>query len=489
LPVRILLTGATGYVGGRLAPRLIAAGHDVRCLARDPARLAGRPWGRHEVVAGDASDPQSLLRALEGCHAAYYMIHSMTAGEHGFEDRDRACARVFADAARATPSLGRILYLGGLGGADRRLSSHLESRHEVGDILRTAGIPVTEFRAAVIVGSGSASFEMIRCLTERVPVMVCPRWVSTRCQPIAIRDVLRYLIDALSVEESAGRVLEIGGADVLTYRQMMEKYAEVRRLRRWIINVPVLTPRLSSYWVDLVTPIPAALARPLIEGLRAEVVVRDETARRLFPFVPLGYQRAVELALERRAEDDMESSWFDAYRFGARSGTDDILSQHEGMIAERRSIACGASPAAAFAQVARLGGDRGWLYADFLWSLRGGLDRIAGGPGMRRGRRSPSELRQGDAVDFWRVEEIRPPRLLRLRAEMRVPGRAWIQFEVNPAPSGCDIIQTAFFEPRGLSGQLYWWSLYPAHRMIFAGLLRRLAANAETDAAGGAKSP
>ena len=255
--MRILLTGATGYVGGRLAPRLIAEGHELRCLARDPARLAGRPWGAHEVVAGDVSDLESLRRALDGCDAAYYLVHSMTAGEKGFEDRDRACARIFADAVKSTPSLRRIIYLGGLGGADRGLSSHLESRQEVGEILRGGGVPVTEFRAAVVVGSGSASFEMIRCLTERVPVMICPRWVSTRCQPIAIRDVLRYLIDALSVGESAGRVLEIGGTDVLTYRQMMEQYAEVRKLRRWIINVPVLTPRLSSYWVDLVTPIPA----------------------------------------------------------------------------------------------------------------------------------------------------------------------------------------------------------------------------------------
>ena len=487
--MRILLTGATGYVGGRLASRLIAEGHELRCLARDPARLAGRPWGAHEVVAGDVSDLESLRRALDGCDAAYYLVHSMTAGEKGFEDRDRACARIFADAVKSTPSLRRIIYLGGLGGADRGLSSHLESRQEVGEILRGGSVPVTEFRAAVVVGSGSASFEMIRCLTERVPVMICPRWVSTRCQPIAIRDVLRYLIDALSVGESAGRVLEIGGTDVLTYRQMMEQYAAVRGLRRWIINVPVLTPRLSSYWVDLVTPIPAALARPLIEGLRSEVVVHDDTARRLFPFVPLGYRRAVELALERRAGSDLESSWFDAYRFRAPSGKDDILSQHEGMIAERRGIRCGASPAAAFAQVVQLGGDRGWLYADFLWSLRGALDRFAGGPGMRRGRRSPTELRQGDAVDFWRVEEIHPPRLLRLRAEMRVPGRAWIQFEVNPADPGCEILQTAFFEPRGLLGQLYWWVLYPVHRIIFAGLLRKLAVSAEAAAAGGMQSP
>ena len=480
---RVLVTGATGYVGGRLVPRLLEAGHEVRCLARDPRRLQGRPWGEFEVVRGGIDDADALAAAMDGCEVAYYLVHSMTGTEKGFEDRDRRHAERFAAAARDCASLRRIIYLGGLGGGGARddMSPHLRSRQEVGEVLRQSGKAVTEFRAAVIVGSGSASFEMIRYLTERLPVMICPRWVTTRCQPIAIRDVLRYLVDALAVPGSEGRVVEVGGPDVLTYAEVMRGYARVRGLRRWLIMVPVLTPRLSSYWVDLVTPLPAALARPLIEGLRTEVVVRDHTAATLFGFPTLGYERAVELALERLASDGQESSWFDAYHFAlSERQLGETLIEHEGMIVERREQRCAAPAEAAFDQIRRLGGAAGWLYADFLWTIRGALDRLVGGPGMRRGRRSPTDLRIGDALDFWRVEECRPPSQLRLRAEMRVPGRAWLQFDVRAEDDGgCVITQTAFFEPHGLAGWLYWYPLYPVHRLIFAGLVRELARRAE----------
>jgi uncharacterized protein YbjT (DUF2867 family) len=463
----ILVTGATGYVGGRLVPLLIEAGHQVRCFVRDPRRLEGRPWGDYEIAQGSVEDEESLVRALEGCEAAYYLIHSMSGTVEDFEERDRCYAQTFARAAARCASLKRIVYLGGLGGnanGDKEMSAHLRSRQEVGSLLVESGKLVTEFRAAVIVGSGSASFEMIRYLTERLPVMICPRWVRTRCQPIAIRDVLHYLVDTLKVEASAGRIIEIGGQDVLTYADVMRGYAHVRRLRRWLIMVPVLTPRLSSYWVDFVTPLPAALARPLIEGLRTEVVVRDRSGM-----------------LKRLAADGQDSSWFDAYYFGlSRHQQQDVLVENEGMIVERRTQESAASPERAFDQVKRLGGPEGWLYADALWSLRGAIDHLFGGPGMRRGRRSLSDLRVGDALDFWRVEEIRPPELLRLRAEMRVPGRAWLQFEVCPdEKGGSTITQTAFFEPHGLAGWLYWYPLYPIHRLIFAGLLRKVAQRAE----------
>ena len=482
--MRILVTGATGYVGGRLVPLLIEASHEVRCFARDPRKLEGRPWGEYEVAEGSVEDEESLVHAMEGCSAAYYLIHSMAGKVKDFEERDRCYAQTFARAAARCSSLQRIIYLGGLGGsgaAEEEMSPHLRSRQEVGRLLAESGKSVTEFRAAVIVGSGSASFEMIRYLTERLPVMICPRWVRTRCQPIAIRDVLHYLVDALDVEESAGRIIEIGGPDVLTYADVMRGYAHVRGLRRWLIMVPVLTPRLSSYWVDLVTPLPAALARPLIEGLRTEVVVRDPGGMELFGFQPIGYEHAVDLALKRLAADGQDSSWFDAYYFGlSRQQQQDVLVENEGMIVERRTQKCNAPAARTFEQVKRLGGPEGWLYADALWSIRGALDRLFGGPGMRRGRRSLSNLRVGDALDFWRVEEIRSPELLRLRAEMRVPGRAWLQFEVCPEEGGgSTLTQSAFFEPHGLAGWLYWYPLYPIHRLIFAGLLRKIAQRAE----------
>ena len=472
----ILVTGATGYVGGRLVPRLLEAGHRVRCLVRDSTRLQGRTWlPQVEVVSGDVLWPQSLADAMRGVEAVYYLIHSMGGG-NDFSERDLTAAHNCADAAKAA-GVQRIFYLGALGDPRTGLSPHLRSRQETGAALREAGVPVTEFRAAVIVGSGSLSFEMIRYLTERLPVMICPRWVFTRVQPIAIRNVLDYLVAALDSPDSAGRVLEIGGQDVLTYAGMMTGYARVRGLRRWLISVPVLTPRLSSYWVHLITPIPATIARPLIKGLGSEVVVRDNTARRLFPAIELlDYETSVRLALARIESHGVETSWSDALTSSQRQETPVALLTSEGMIIERRQRKVPADPGTVFRSFARLGGHHGWLYLDWTWQLRGMIDRLCGGVGMRRGRRDPENLRVGDAVDFWRVEAVEPGRLLRLRAEMRIPGKAWLEFQTAALSGGtCVLTQTAFFAPKGLSGLLYWYMLYPVHSLIFGGLIRRIA--------------
>jgi uncharacterized protein YbjT (DUF2867 family) len=481
-PRLLLVTGATGYIGGRLVPRLLEAGHRVRCLVRDPLRLAGRHWHREvEIVAGDVLDPASLAPALQGVHAAYYLIHSL-AGGSDFHQRDLTAARNFSTAARAA-GIERILYLGGLAQASPALSEHLRSRQQTGDALRTGGVPVTEFRAGVIVGSGSLSFEMIRYLTERVPVMICPRWVYTRTQPIGIREVLEYLAAALAVPASSGRILEIGGADVVTYGEMMMIYAEVRGLKRWMVKVPVLTPRLSSYWVNLVTPIPAVIARPLVEGLRNENVVQDPAARQLFPHIqPVGYRTAVARALARLQAGNVESVWSDALITSQGDVPPLTLTVQDGMVLERRQRIVPASPAALYKVFTGLGGRRGWLALSWTWEIRGFLDKLVGGVGLRRGRRDPDEVRVGDAVDFWRVEAVEAGHLLRLRAEMKLPGKAWLQFQAAPLGDLDDgqtlLSQTAFFAPKGLPGWLYWYGLYPFHRIIFNRLIDQIAQRA-----------
>ncbi|MCC7353362.1 MAG: SDR family oxidoreductase [Anaerolineae bacterium] len=476
----VLVTGATGYVGGRLVPRLLEAGYRVRVLVRDSTRLQGRPWlAQVEVAQGDALVQETLLSAMSGVDVVYYLIHSMK-GSTDFHRRDLTAAYNIGGAA-CEAGVRRIIYLGGLGGPDSNLSPHLRSRHETGEALRACGIPLTEFRAAVIVGSGSVSFEIIRYLTERLPVMVCPRWVYTRVQPISIRNVLDYLVAALATPESIGKVIEIGGADVLTYRDMMVAYAKARGLRRYLVSVPVLSPRLASYWVHLVTPIPAEIARPLIEGLRNEVVVRDDTARCIFPDIePRDYQTALERALARLHTGEVETTWSDALVTSQGAITPVVLTTQEGMSMERRLRIVNAPPVAVYRVFAGLGGARGWLYFDLLWRLRGILDRIVGGVGFRRGRRHPDEVRVGDAVDFWRIEAVEPERLLRLRAEMKVPGRAWLQFEALPLADGKTLlVQTAFFDAKGLFGTLYWYLLYPIHGPMFSGMIRQIARRAE----------
>jgi uncharacterized protein YbjT (DUF2867 family) len=482
----VLVTGVTGYVGGRLVPRLLEAGYRVRVLVRGGAeRVQSRAWsGRVDVAVGDVLDPAGLGDAMDGVSVAYYLIHSMRDSAE-FSQRDVRAARNFAGAARAA-GVQRIIYLGGLGDPDGELSEHLQSRQETGAVLRQAGVPVTEFRAGMIVGSGSLSFEMVRHLTERLPVMICPRWVFVRSHPIAIRDVLSYLAAAVETPQSAGRIVEIGGADVLTYAEMMQGYARVRGLRRVIIPVPVLTPRLSSYWAHWVTPIPASIARPLIKGLRYELVVRDNLAREMFPDIrPLDYESAVSVALENIEEGRIETIWSDAQSSSDGDARPVRLTQEQGMLIERRQRLVNSSPEIVFRTFSGLGGERGWPPYNWLWGLRGEIDRLAGGVGMRRGRRHPDDLREGEALDFWRVEVIEPGRLLRLRAEMKLPGRGWLQFAARPAGDDqTELVQTAYFAPKGLFGLLYWYGIYPLHGLIFARMIAAVARQAEDRAAG-----
>jgi len=470
--MRILIVGASGYIGGRLTALLRARGEDLVLTSRDTRPLEAR-FPDVRVVAADLLDPPTLPAALEGVDVAYYLAHSMGAGEHGFAQRDRRAARSFAQAAKQA-GVGRIVYLGGLGDDAADLSHHLASRHETGAELAAHGVPVTEFRAAVIIGSGSASFEILRHLTERLPVMITPRWVGTRCQPIGIRDVLDYLVGVLDHPDVTG-IVEIGGPDVLSYGDMMRTYARLRGLRRLMIPVPVLTPRLSSYWVSLVSPVPAGIARPLIEGLRNEVVVQDPGPAAAFGLAPLPYADALQRAIDRTDRHDVESTWFDALADPAKASLSS-MSSREGMIVERRARVVAAPPERVFAEVERLGGEVGWPYGNVLWRIRGLMDRAVGGVGMRLGRRDPDLVRVGDAIDFWRVEEVRRPELLRLRAEMKVPGRAWLQYEVSATSGGSRVVQTAFFEPKGLPGLAYWYLRYPLHGLIFRGMVRRLAA-------------
>ena len=430
--MRVLVTGATGYIGGRLVPRLLEAGHSVRCLARNAQRLAGR-FPSAEIIEGDLFDEVTLREACEGIDAAYYLVHSMSDSQR-FAERDRDAAGLFGKSARET-GMQRIIYLGGLGADEVTLSHHLASRHEVGDVLRASGIEIIEFRAAMIIGSGSISFEMMRYLTERLPVMIAPRWVTTRSQPIAIADVLRYLVAALDLPRGDSRIYEIGGADIVTYRDMMLRYARLRNLKRKIVIVPFFTPRLSSYWVHLVTPISARLAQPLILGLRNEVIVRDSSARRDFPQIdPMGFDAAVSRALDRYRASGPDTTWFDA--FDVRKLPATFTGAREGMLIDRRERIANATPQQVAAVFTQLGGTRGWLYGDALWQLRGLLDRVIGGIGLRRGRRSATDLRLGDAVDFWRVDALEPDHVLRLRAEMRLPGEAWLEFDADGLSDG-----------------------------------------------------
>ncbi len=466
-------------MGGRLVPRLLAAGHRVRCLVRDPTRLQGRLWLKQvEVVQGDMLQGDTLTPAMRGVDMVYYLVHSLSGGNN-FSARDMSAARNCALVAKQA-GVKRIIYLGGLGDPQSNLSQHLVSRHETGEALREAGVPVTEFRAAVIVGSGSLSFEMIRYLSERLPVMICPKWVYTRTQPIGIRNVLDYLVAAIDCPESAGRIVEIGGRDVMTYADMMSGYARVRGLKRRLIAVPVLTPRLSSYWVHLVTPIPAVIAQPLIKGLGNEVIVREDSALKMFPnIVPMDYQTSVRLAMDKIETHGVETSWSDALVSSQGDRTPLTLLSTQGMIIEKRQLVVSKSAEAVYTSFASLGGARGWLCWDWTWQLRGRFDRLIGGVGMRRGRRDPIDLRVGDAVDFWRVEHVVPGRTVRLRAEMLVPGLAWLEFDARPEPDGKTLLlQTAIYEPKGLLGLLYWYALYPIHGVIFSGLIRKVAQQA-----------
>ena len=474
----ILVTGATGYVGGRLVPRLLEAGYRVRCLVRDPNRLQGRPWlKRVEVATGDALVPGTLTEAMRDVSVAYYLIHGKQGGQiHA--NRDLEVARNFAEAA-GEAGLERIIYLGELVDPTTNLSPYLRARHETGYILRQSHVPVTEFRAGMIVGSGSALFEMVRYLTEREPVLICPAWFFSQAQPIAIRDVLSYLIEALRTPESVGRLIEIGGPTRLTYADMLLGYAKERKLKRILIRTPFYAPRLSAYWVHMVTPIHWRMVLPLIEGLRARLIVRDATARKLFPQIkPIDFQTAAHLALGRIQRDNVETSWSDALVTVSGDVKPYQWTTEEGMFIETRQQLLDLSPEAVFRSYTGIGGERGWLYMDWAWGIRGWLDKAVGGVGLRRGRRHPDEIRAGEALDFWRVEEVEKNRCLRLRAEMKLPGKAWLQFESEPQEGKTLLTVTAYFAPYGLFGLLYWYAMWPFHKFIFDGLTRRVASRA-----------
>ncbi len=475
-----LVTGVTGYVGGRLVPELLAAGFRVRVLARHPDRLRDLPWHRDvEVAVGDAADPEALARALAGVDVAYYLIHALGTGPD-FDDTERAVARTFAGAARRA-GIGRIVYLGGLA-HDPDLSEHLRSRAEVGEILLHSGVPTAALGAAVIIGSGSLSFEMMRYLTERLPVMITPRWVRTHIQPIAIRDVLRYLVACADLPPDVSRAFDIGGPDILTYEQMMQRFATISGLpRRRILPVRALQPELSARWVGLVTPVPSTIARPLVASLRNEVVCHEDDIRTYVPDPPgglLGFDESVRLALQRVKDADVATRWSSASIPGAPS--DPMPSDPDwaggSLFTDDRSATVPATPESLWSIVISIGGENGWYSLPWAWELRGLADRAIGGPGLRRGRRHPRELLVGEACDFWRVEEVVPGRLLRLRAEMKVPGRAWLEFHVTPAPGGgATLRQRATFFPRGLAGQAYWYAVLPFHGTVFRSMLRRIS--------------
>lgn len=464
----ILIAGATGYVGGRLLRVLESQGQPLRCLARKPEFLRSRSGANTEIVQGDVLDPGSLDAALRDVRTAYYLVHSMAAGRQYAED-DRRGALAFAAAARKA-GVRRIIYLGGLGQGEE-LSAHLASRQEVGEILRNSAVPTLEFRASIVIGSGSLSFEIVRALVEKLPVMVTPRWANTRTQPIGIEDLVSYLVEALDQPE-ASAIYEIGGPDRVSYNDLMREYAHIRGLRRFMIPVPVLTPRLSSLWLSLVTPVYARVGRELVAGLRNETVVRDDRARQVFRVRPRPVRQALQRALSNEDSAFAATRWSDALS-AHRAPTWGGLKFGSRLVDSRAAWVPGA-PDQVFRPIARIGGKTGWYYGNRLWRLRGVADWLLGGPGLRRGRRDSELLAAGDTVDFWRVEAFEPNHLLRLAAEMRLPGRAWLQFEVTPEAGGSLIRQTALFDPIGLTGLLYWYTLWAIHQLVFAGMLRSL---------------
>jgi uncharacterized protein YbjT (DUF2867 family) len=483
-PGLCLVTGATGYIGGRLVPELLAAGHRVRVMTRSPERIRDRPWaGDVEVAPADATDPEQVAAACAGVDVVYYLIHALGTGAR-FEETDRRTAQVMADAAR-TAGVGRLVYLGALEPQGEELSPHLRSRIEVAEILLASGVPTAVLRAAVVLGSGSASFEMLRYLTERLPVMVTPRWVHSRIQPIAVRDVLRYLVGCARLPSTVHRGFDIGGPDVMNYAEMMQRYAVAAGLpRRRILPVPLFSPSLSSHWVGLITPVPAGIARPLVESLRNTVVCQEHDIAEFVPDPPeglLGFDEAVGLAIARVHSSAVATRWSGASTPGAPSDPLPTDPDWAGgtVYLDERTRRTSADPAAVWQVVEGIGGDTGWYSFPLAWRVRGWMDRAVGGVGLRRGRRDPAKLFVGDALDFWRVEELDRGRLLRLRAEMRLPGLAWLEFHVEHEADGAVLRQRATFAPHGLAGHLYWWAIAGFHGIVFGGMVRGIVRAAE----------
>ena len=480
MALTVLVTGASGYIGGRLTPRLLEQGHQVRAMTRDAGRLRDVPWADQvQIVQADALDPASLQAALEGVDVAYYLIHSIDTGG-AFEDKDRLAAHAFAEAARSA-GVSRLVYLGGLSPAGETLSPHLRSRAEVGDILLDSGVPTAVLQAAVIIGSGSASFEMLRHLTERLPAMITPKWVRNRIQPIAVRDVLRYLLACTALPPEVTRRFDIGGPEILTYLDMMRRYAAVAGLRkRLIVPVPILSPKLSAHWVNVVTPVPAAIAKPLVRSLVHEVICAEHD---IATYVPdpeqglMGFDESVRLALTRVREAAVETRWSSASWPGAPS--DPLPTDPEwaggSLYEDTRRIEVAASREDLWRVIEGIGGENGWYSFPLAWAVRGQLDRLVGGVGLRRGRRDPHTLYAGESLDFWRVEEILSGELLRLRAEMKLPGEAWLELQVHEENGQTIFVQRALFHPRGMAGRLYWWAVWPFHGVVFGGMLRNIS--------------
>ncbi len=480
--VNVLVFGASGYIGSHLVPRLLAEGHRVRAAARRLDVLEARGWQGVELVAADALDPASLPPALAGIEVAYYLVHSMGGGP-GFARRDRDAARNFRDAAAAA-GLQRIIYLGGPRPPGRP-SEHLASRLATGDTLRQGPVPVTELRAGLIVGPGSAGFEVIRDLVNHLPLMVTPRWVQSRTRPIALDDLLEYLVRLLDHPETAGRVYDVAGPETLRYRDLLEGYARVTGRKFRAIDVPFLTPRLSSYWLALVTSVPVSVARPLVEGLKTDLLVDDRAIREVIPIPLHTYEQAVVSALEREQREPLPARWAEG-ALAFRGYDPDVSFYSKG----ETTRVTAAAPAETLWEVVRgIGGKTGYYYADTLWWLRGLLDRLVGGVGLRRGRRHPTDLRVGDAIDFWRVVALEPGRRLTLLAEMRLPGTAVLEFEVTPLDPGRSLLTTtARFHPSGAWGLLYWYALVPLHNLIFRRMPRNIAKEAERRAAAAASA-
>lgn len=490
----ILVTGATGYVGGRLIPALLDGGYRLRAMGRSIDKLKCRPWAGHarmEVVAGDVLDLESLKAAASGCDAAYYLVHSMIAEKGKFAEADRQAARNMVEAAHGA-GLTRMIYLGGLAEAkDGVLSKHLQSRIEVADILQAGPVPTTDLRAPMILGSGSASFEILRYLVERLPAMITPRWVQSLNQPIAIRDVIAYLVGCLAKDDTIGATYDIGGPDILTYRDLLDIYAEEAGLRkRFIIPVPVLTPTLSAYWIRFISPVPTSIGLPLTEGLTSDAVCTENRIQDIIPLKLLSCREAIRLALDRVKQEQIDTCWTDAGQLiepeWAHCGDAEWAGGTLMDVGYRVQIK--ATVDEVWRPIAKIGGKTGWYFMNALWRLRGALDRLAGGVGLKRGRRHPTDLLVGDALDFWRVLAVEPPERLLLLAEMKAPGEALLEFQIKPLGDGqAELQMLSRFLPRGLGGILYWYGMYPVHAWIFSGMLKSIARSIGKPVAAGPK--
>lgn len=467
---KILVAGASGYVGGRLVPKLMERNYSVRCLARNPEKVQARNWTKVEIVKGDVLKPETLQSGLQGIDIAYYLIHSMGTKEN-FESLDIQAARNFGKAAKHA-GIKRIIYLGGLADDNKDLSPHLKSRQETGKLLAESGVPVTELRASIIIGSGSASFEIIRDLTKKLPLMITPKWVNSLCEPIAIDNVIGYLLACIDEPRTINQVLEIGGGEILSYRKMMKSVAEVMGKKILLIPVPVLTPRLSAYWLNIVTTVPMSIAHPLVEGLRNDSICTDHRIRDWINIDLISFKDAVGKSLESDASGTIESSWTEA------SGIPSALifpQKTAKVLQDKQTIETTIDAEKVFSNIQNIGGNIGWYYAGWAWKLRGLFDRIIGGVGMRRGRRHPTQIRVGDPIDFWRVEKFLPKSHLKLKAEMKLPGEAWLEFKVDSNSQGNTVFQQiATFEPNGWLGSLYWYILFPAHLLIFKNMARNI---------------